>query len=58
MVSVAQIDLRNGMPRWFYYFVAVQFARVMRNFRRGVVLSKDNERWWDFGAADDGEKEL
>ena len=50
MVSVAQIDLRNGMPRWFYYFVAVQFARVMRNFRRGIVLSKDDERWWDFGS--------
>jgi hypothetical protein len=52
MVSVAQIDLRNGMPRWFYYFVAVQFARVMRNFRRGIVLSKDDERWWDFGSSD------
>ena len=52
MVSVAQIDLRNGMPRWFYYLVAVQFARVMRNFRRGIVLSKDDERWWDFGSSD------
>ena len=50
LVSVAQIDLRNGMPRWFYYLVAVQFARVMRNFRRGIVLSKDDERWWDSGS--------
>ena len=56
MVSVAQIDLRNGMPRWFYYFVAVQFARVIRNFRRGIVLSKEDERWWDFGS-DDGSDE-
>jgi hypothetical protein len=55
MVSVAQIDLNNGMPRWFYYFVAVQFARVMRNFRRGVAASKDDERWWDFGADQEDE---
>ena len=56
MVSVAQIDLRNGMPRWFYYFVAVQFARVIRNFRRGIVLSKEDERWWDSGS-DNGSDE-
>jgi hypothetical protein len=57
MVSVAQIDLNNGMPRWFYYFVARQFARVMRNFRRGVAASKDDERWWDFGADVEDDKE-
>ena len=57
MVSVAQIDLNNRMPRWFYYFVARQFARVMRNFRRGVAASKDDERWWDFGADVEDDKE-
>jgi hypothetical protein len=29
----------------------------MRNFRHGVAASKDDERWWDFGADVEDDKE-
>ena len=43
MVSVAQIDLNNGMPGWVYYFIARQFARVVRNLRRAIIKNQPGD---------------
>lgn len=41
VASVVHLDLRNGMPRWFYWFVGRQFGRVMMRLRRASVRFRD-----------------